>query len=232
MKCEGISVGLGMYIEDNGKRLNFYTSALEGGFVPYEKPRHLGRARCHGETSRGSLPPDACPIPHLEARIDPAEFRRRGPALAGTGGRHVGFRDMRYVERRPGGFQGCCLPRQRITMTAKQRVYTALSQEQPEFCPWHFEFTVPAHQKMVELHRRRRFRKQTETTSTTSAPSGRMCGWRSRPISGATSSAWSGVRRLIGNCNSMPSLPRAALGDYVSTRPGRPRSLGARRQGN
>ena len=36
-------------------------------------------------------------------------------------------------------------------MTAKQRVYTALAHEQPEFCPWHFEFTVPAQRKMVAL---------------------------------------------------------------------------------
>ena len=36
-------------------------------------------------------------------------------------------------------------------MTAKQRVYTALRHEQPDICPWHFEFTVPAHRKMVAL---------------------------------------------------------------------------------
>lgn len=36
-------------------------------------------------------------------------------------------------------------------MTPKERVYAALRHEQPDICPWHFEFTVPAHQKMVEL---------------------------------------------------------------------------------
>ena len=36
-------------------------------------------------------------------------------------------------------------------MTPKERIYTALRHEQPDICPWHFEFTQPAHRKMAEL---------------------------------------------------------------------------------
>jgi uroporphyrinogen decarboxylase len=35
-------------------------------------------------------------------------------------------------------------------MTPKDRIYTALRHEQPDLCPWHFEFTQEAHRKMVE----------------------------------------------------------------------------------